>query len=126
MRDDLTWRQLHRVRKKRDEDEPAPSYRYRMMRRVLLSLFLIAIIVGMADVLLQQQYSLGYVNGVNDGLGTGYSTGELQGQMEANVQIMQWEYAHKCEVDTQGYVRLKIVPGTQTGQYEYACVGGSK
>ncbi len=122
MRDDLTWRQLH----KRDEDKPAPSYRYRMMRRVLLSLLLIAIIVGMADVLLTQQYSLGYVNGINDGLGTGYSSGELQGQMEANVQIMQWEYSHKCEVDAQGYVRLKITPGKTTGQYDYQCVEANK
>lgn len=124
MRDDLTWRQLHRVRKKRDEDEPAPSRR--MMRRVLLSLFLLAIIIAMADVLLQQQYSLGYTNGVSDGLGTGYSTGELQGQMEANVQIMQWEYAHKCAVDAQGYVRMKVVMGAKAGDYIYQCVEASK
>ena len=116
------------------EDEPSPGpERPRNLGFVGLFLLFCLLIGILLSLLSHQQYDAGYVNGERDvavqsysageqtGMGIGYQDGEHQGKLEANVALQEWEYSHRCAVDTRGFVALKIVRGSDN-QYSYECV----
>ncbi len=125
------------------EDEPFPEpepvrtgYPYSDEKKrqertgtAIVTFMLIVAIAWLSVSILHQQYNAGYGNGSRDGAIASYQAGASQaynsgideGEQKALVGLQEWQYSHKCAVDTQGFVLFKMSRDNEN-RYQFECV----